>query len=86
MYIDYDNFDEMCNALDSIGGREYSPGWISRVYGVSRQAVQQWIKNDVIDAHRCKGDGGYYLYIKEKEFEKIDVYRNSSGYSKRYMK
>lgn len=75
MYIDYETFEDMEKELDRIGGREYSPGWISRVYGVSRQAVQKWIKNDVIDAHRCKGDGGYYLYIKEKEFAKIDRYR-----------
>lgn len=75
MYIDYDTFEAMEEELDRIGGREYSPGWVSRVYYVSRQAVQLWIKNDVIDAHRCKGDGGYYLYIKESEFPKIDAFR-----------
>lgn len=75
MYIDYDTFEDMAEQLDVIGGREYSPGWVARIYGVSRQAVHQWISNDIIDAHRCKGDGGYYLYIKDIEFEKIDSYR-----------
>lgn len=77
MYIDYKSFEELDKVLDSIPGKEYSPGWVARVYGVSRQAVQQWIANDVIDAHRCKGDGGYYLYIKDIEFDKIDEYRRN---------
>lgn len=79
MYIDYDSFNELDEALDSIKGREYSPGYVSRIYGVTRQSVQQWIAKDIINAHRCKGDGGHYVYIKESEFAKIDSFRLAHG-------
>lgn len=74
MFINYYKFEDLDKELDRLPGREYSPGWISRIYGVSRQTVHNWINRDVIDCHRLKIGKGSYLYVKESEFAKLDAY------------
>lgn len=76
MYIEYDDFDEFNDVTMSSEYKMFSPGWVARVFGVSRQAVNQWINRDIIDAHRCKADGGYYVMISESEYPKILKFRN----------
>lgn len=76
MYLDYETFEELSQALSSLPGKEFSPGWVASVYGVSRQAVNKWINNDVIDAHRLRADDEFFLLIKESEFKKIDRFRS----------
>ena len=72
MYIDYETFEDF---EENFSDKFYSPGWVCRIYGVSRQAVHNWIIRDVINAHRFEGPEGYYVIIKESEFSKIDKYR-----------
>lgn len=78
MYIEYDDFDEFNEfAMDS-EYKMFSPGWVAMVFGVSRQAVNQWINKDVIDAYRCKaekGNAGHYVLISEAEYPKILKFR-----------
>lgn len=79
MYIDYDSFDEFNDITMTSEYKMFSPGWVARVFGVSRQAVNQWINNDIIDAHRYKEKGSHYVLISESEYIKIEMYRTAHG-------
>lgn len=77
MYVDYDNYDDFEKFFTSLEGGFYSPGGVATVYGVTRQAVNKWINNDIIDAHRFSGLQGAYVIVPVSEFEKIDLYRSN---------
>lgn len=72
MYVDYETFRQFEKQFDEAF---YSPGWVASLFGVSRQAVQQWITNDIITAHRYNGKEGSFIIIQESEFPKIREYR-----------
>lgn len=79
MYIDYDNFEEFNDITMSSEYKMFSPGWVARVFGVSRQSVHQWVNKDIISAHRCKEKGSLYVLISESEYPKILKYRQDHG-------
>lgn len=75
MYIDYEDFDEFSAVTMGSDYKFYSPGWVARVFGVSRQAVAQWITNDIVTAYRLNDKEGRYVLISEEEYSKIEEYR-----------
>lgn len=78
MYIEYDNFDKFEEMFNNSEYHMVSPGWVAMVFNVSRQAINQWINNDIIDAHRCKagkGERGHYVLISLGEYPKIKRFR-----------
>lgn len=75
MYIEYEDFEDFNDITMGSEYKMFSPGWVARVFGVSRQAVNQWINKDIIDAHRCSDDGSYYVLISESEYPKILEFR-----------
>lgn len=75
MYIEYDTFEEFEEITMQSEHKMFSPGWVGRVFGVSRQAVHQWITKDVVTAHRYKEKGNHYVLISEEEYSKIRAFR-----------
>lgn len=78
MYIDYETFDEYEEMFNNSDCHMVSPGWVAMVFKVTRQSVNYWINNDIIDAHRCKGEkgqSGHYVLISESEYPKILEFR-----------
>lgn len=71
MYITYNNYEEFDEGTKDLYGQFVSPGTVARDFRVTRQAVQYWIESDLIDAHRYKGDEGYFIFIPLKFYEKI---------------
>jgi hypothetical protein len=73
MYIKCKDFNEWLNYAINIDG--ISPGGVAKSYNVSRQAVNNWINNDVIDAYFYEGKEGQYTIIDIEDFKKIDKFR-----------
>lgn len=75
MYIEYDSYMEFENYFVKLKGQYLSPGAVAKVYDVSRQGVNYWIKADIINAHRYIGKQGTFVIVPIDEFKKIDEFR-----------
>lgn len=73
MYIDYKNYEEFDKGTRHLKGQFVSPGTVARDLGVTREGVYYWINNDIIDAHRYKGDEGYFIFIPLEEYDKLEA-------------
>jgi hypothetical protein len=71
MYIDYKNYIDFDRGTRRFKGQFVSPGAVARDFGVTREGVYYWINNDVIDAHRYKGEEGDFTFIALEEYKKL---------------
>lgn len=82
MYIEYEDFEEFNDLIMESEYKMFSPGWVAQYFGVTRQAVNNWINRDIIDAYRCvagKGQLGHYVLISESEYAKIESFRKNKA-------
>lgn len=76
MYIECKTFGEWLKNADS---NSISPGGMARDFRVSRQTVNNWINDDVIDAYSYDGKEGGFVIIHVSEYEKALNYRKKHG-------
>lgn len=71
MFYDYQNYDDFEKGTLHFRPNFVSPGTMARDFGVTRQAIHNWIVRDIIDAHRFEGKEGYFIFIDLSEYEKV---------------
>lgn len=82
MYIDCKTFNKWLRVACDFKG--ISPGAMAKDFKVSRQTVNNWINDDVINAYSYDGKEGKYVIINmETEYDKVHIYRKNV-YIKRY--
>jgi len=57
------SMDEFIKVNDFFKGKVVSPGYVSKVFGVSRATVTQWVQRQKIRAFKYKGKEGEYMII-----------------------
>lgn len=72
MYIDFKEYKEFEEKVIGLDGQFISPGGMAKDFGVTRQAVNNWINWDKINAYRYEGKQGYFVFIPLSEYEKIE--------------
>lgn len=58
-------------------GAGISPGGMAKQFNVTRQTINNWINNDIIDAYRYEGKEGRYTIIMMSEYEKVREFKRS---------
>lgn len=75
MYIRFKTFEEWLASAGKMKESGISPGGMAKHFNVSRQTVNTWINNDIIDAYLYNGKEGEYVIIDTAEYEKVKRYR-----------
>lgn len=74
MYIQCESFNEWLKTANNVKG--ISPGGLARDFGVSRQTVNTWVNNNIIDAYSYEGREGKYVIIDMAQYKNIRSFRN----------
>lgn len=77
MYIECKTFGEW---LKKANKDSISPGGMAKEFRVTRQTVNNWINNNVIDAYSYDGKEGGFVIIQTSEYKKVGEYMDK--YSK----
>ena len=73
-YIEYKKYKDFEKFFTSLDGQYVSPGAACKMYGITRQRLQNWIHRDTrITAHRYRGKQGDFIIIPLKELEKEEI-------------
>ena len=75
MYIKCKTFNEWLGSVSKMKESGISPGGMAKHFNVTRQTVNNWINNDIIDAYLYNGKEGEYVIIDTGEYEKVKSYK-----------
>ena len=76
MYIECKSFDEWLDYAGMMERSGISPGGMAKDFGVSRQSVNNWINDNIMDAYFYEGQEGRYVIIDTVQYEQVRRYRD----------